>query len=386
MPSPAAAEKLKPLLLEFLTTALGELQDPREPSATIVAGDKTFSAERDSPARAAILERILDVLGPKFEIPDPRELEGLIVTRLAERIKLTVPSGSVDETLAALIDDIRHPVREYLFSTRCSGFGEMAYNVEFSGSPLLRLVATQADSSPSSLWSHRIDGRVRAWTHEHAVARAETVLEEFLGACMTLGMTSTFRAPRTVALAQLEVSIEPEPPEGPLYLDVGLSALTGATVFLLPRSLSDLEERARQRKDYRAATARVVATLACVFSETGPAADSLRTSLRFFCRGMSAREYGLAVFNWFTALEGLLLESESTSDVQARLVEAVTFSLGTGAPDRTALRKLLKQLYKDRSGFVHRGYATEQRGMREKCGELTSRVLLREMQSLRRSQ
>jgi hypothetical protein len=77
-----------------------------------------------------------------------------------------------------------------------------------------------------------------------------------------------------------------------------------------------------------------------------------------------------------------LLDQESKADVQARLVEAVAFSLGTGVEGRTALRKDLKQLYQDRSRFVHTGRAAERSGMRANCEDLTRRVLRHELQCL----
>ena len=176
--------------------------------------------------------------------------------------------------------------------------------------------------------------------------------------------------------------ITPTPPSIALYLDLGLSTLTSSTVFQIPPDLTDLEERAFQRGDYGEATNRVVETLASLFSRSGHGAGSLRTALRFFCRGTTTREYGLAVFNWFTALEGLLLDNESKADVQSRIIEAVTFSLGTGVSDRAALRKELKRLYEDRSQFVHNGRVAERLGVRARCQELTRRVLRHELQCL----
>src|SRR5262245_59886556 len=214
------------------------------------------------------------------------------------------------------------------------------------------------DTDPG-VWIHRIDGFVQACTQEDAVSRAETVLEEFLGACMVLGITSTFHPPRTMTIsAPRQIVIHPASAEGLLYLDVGLSVLTSTTAFKLPQDLSDIEERALRSGADAEVTKRHVSVLISLFSGVGDGVLSVRTALRFFCRGVAAREYGLAVFNWFTALEGVLLDPESKADVQSRLVEAVSFSLETGIERRAALRKDLKQLYEDRSRFVHTGRAT----------------------------
>ena len=367
-------------LLRKFFVAMVESGDQPATLATLSVGEDVELVMPGPSSRVAIIERVIEVLGEGFEIPDPGQLEALIVERWLER----QPAGSVfsmDEgVLDALTADICQPLREYAFSVQCSGFAQMPYNIQFTGLPLLRLVAVEKESEPG-LWRHDLEGKVQAWSCEDAAGRAETVLEEFLGACITLGMTLTFPLRKTQAPpAHEQIRITPAAWKGrPIYLDVNLSVLTCRTVFQVPASLSDLESYAFGHGDSGQATTRLVSTLNSLFSQSGPSGSSLRTALRFFCRGVSAHEYGLAVFNWFTALEGVLLDPEAKADIQARLVEAVTFSLGTGASERTAIRKDVKRLYDDRSRFVHSGYAVERPGMRAKCAELIRRVLEREI-------
>ena len=143
-------------------------------------------------------------------------------------------------------------------------------------------------------------------------------------------------------------------------------------------SFSDLEKREFEGGNVNEAFRRLSDQMACLFAHQDPRSAQIRQASRLFVQGVTSHDYGYAISLFFLALEALLL-SDAKADVQARLTEAIVYSVGRSASGRDGLRKEIKRLYNIRSRFIHTGEVDTSWEDAGRCRDITQEVIRKEI-------
>lgn len=116
-----------------------------------------------------------------------------------------------------------------------------------------------------------------------------------------------------------------------------------------------------------------------VFSTQSERAFEIRNACLLFLKGEVCSDYGEALLYFFMALESILLDRENTNNVQARLIEAIAYRMGRNDKSRKELRRKIKQLYNDRSLYVHTGRVRARRGCRSELSTIAKNIIAMEI-------
>jgi len=324
---------------------------------------------------------ILRILGAENHFRGPWELlEYLKINLWATLIAAIKPPSNDHARIAASVSRaLRNPVSTYRFSAPLSFNVKAVYEGELGGDLDLRTKLVERNGFSQA---HIVPtGSTRAATSRGALFDAERAIEEVVGAALALGFAALqTRVPGTSA--QVAVEVEPRDREKDvLFLSPELSNVVTYLTFALPTDLTDLEQAKLKDGDYSSAAARVGEIWETIFRGVGTRSLELKNAARLYLGAVSSRDFGVAISFAFQCLEALLLE-KSTSDLLARLKEAVAYRIGTSSDDRSGLRDQIKKLYDIRSTFVHTGVVKEQPGARDECLRIAGEVFRREAAEL----
>lgn len=322
-----------------------------------------------------VATRLLDALPQESHIETAYELRQMLWARLeSEYVQGTRPTevnlGAVVEMLHT---ELTQPATKWEY-TADFGFGDpnVPVAINIAGAAPLQLISATRDDGRTVL---RVRGSVLAHTQEGALFAVEQRVLEAVGAALVVGVLRHTR------------KLEAEPT---IFVSLGVSmAFTHATQAVLarcgaqiPRELLELERKALTNGDVERAIRRHLALVHRVLGNTHGRADAVRNACRVAALSLATLDDGIALTLAFSVLEGLLLDSEQTENVLARLTEAVAHALGQDDAERRRLRAEVKKLYNQRSIFVHTGRVQEFARARRYATELMLAVLRREIAML----
>lgn len=304
--------------------------------------------------RAALLTEILETLPPDHPFVSTAQIADFFYEQ-AFRMDETF-------TVTQLLESLRKPRTVFTYTCAISAPSPLSIDVELEPETSLRIEPAEEHSG---YVSHRLSGRIAAGTVQLAGREVEAVCEEILGGLVALGLARLI-APTPSGSPAVEIEIEPRPPS--FSNPVARAELSRAIGRLRFETSLPEDERHERLKALRR----------LVRSRSDHAVRA-RNAARFYIRGLASVEFGQAVFELFAALEGMLLEPKSKSDIQARLAEALAFSLADTSERRSELRRIVKKRYADRSDYVHKGNVRETRGARDEWAALVTRIMEREI-------
>ena len=223
-----------------------------------------------------------------------------------------------------------------------------------------------------------------------AAKESERCALEFFGACIALGLATLQEPPpgwwdydvggtdiRLVLEALGEYTYSPAS-HGLWGLTARISFGEGSPLL----RLTDLEKHALTTNAQVSSGGLATRLLGRLFGGDSDRHVELRNACRLFLEAYGAADHGTSVLYGSLCLEGVLLEPRSKADVLARLTEAVAYRIGRSAGERQDLRKLVKQLYDDRSTYVHTGRLQRRDDEAERWNDLLARVLNKEIAEL----
>lgn len=237
----------------------------------------------------------------------------------------------------------------------------------------------------------RARGAAEAANLTRVIRKAESLIDDVCGTLRALGLARFVPLPQripgmekllgTAVLPEVKVTGAKWRGE-PVPLDTSYVARLSCLALTVPKELDDLQRRRLATGDLEGALSFQHRTLHRVLGSATARAFELRAACRRVVQAELSSDFGILVTLAFSAIEGLLLESTDKEEVTGRLSEAVSHGLGRSVEHRATLRKRVKDLYKKRSQFVHRGSARQTTSERHDAVALAYQVVRHEMELL----
>jgi hypothetical protein len=305
---------------------------------------------------SAKTEEIIVEIGQRLKGPTAfRDLNDL-AQFLSDSLLLALLGATEPEKLdvsnlaVQIMRRLASPLQIFSFHAPLNLAGDLSFNFEIGGEHELKIAYGDAEGSMV------LSGQVEAATEPSAIMSIEDLVAALLGICQALDLCIV-TAPLPGSRHNVSVVITPHDVEVPSELSADVSAGIGGTVFRLPAKLTDLEHRHIKDGQVEKGLERHIRQLSRVLVSNDDHAIKLRHAAALLLKASVTRDIELALTYAFMCLEGLLLEATATDNVLSRLVEAVTYRIGTSPKHRAEVRRELKELYNLRSRYVHTGRA-----------------------------
>jgi hypothetical protein len=324
-------------------------------------------SELDAKEQFPYPQDIVDKIMTLFE-----ELEiGAIFTRFTNKKE---QKTQLDILLSKVFDQIQNPTMQYHFNVVLASVGVCTFNFELGGEEELHIKRYKDENHERQL----LDGNIRASTAPRALFELTRCVEEVIGVGRVLGIF-VIQRPVFMPSSPLSIQIEPWPDYMPLEAPHAVENIVRKTITNLPLdSLSEIEKHEVSKGKYDKALNRLISPMIHLFSSSHDRSKQLRHSSRLFIQAIASHDYGFALSQLFMVLEGILL-ADSKSDVQARLLEAVTYRIGRSSDGRESLRKELRHLYNLRSRFIHGERPIAEYNDFTRCVDIVGEVLKKEI-------